>query len=95
MCLCPIYIKDNSVFHSSHYSSAGYEVPCGNCAECRALKQQEWETRISFEISYLYNRGGQAVFLTFTYSDATLPHYKDNAFGIDTVAFRHKDVCCI
>lgn len=92
MCLSPIYLKDNSVFHSSHYSSDGYEVPCGNCAECRALKQQEWETRISFEISDLYNRGGKAIFLTFTYSDATLPHYQDKAFGIDTVAFRHKDV---
>lgn len=92
MCLRPIYIKDRSVYHSAHYSSEGYEVPCGCCAECRALKQQEWETRISFEISDLYKRGGQAIFLTFTYSDATLPHYIDKAFGIDTVAFRHKDV---
>lgn len=92
MCLRPIYIADRSVFHSSHYSSEGYDVPCGCCAECRALKQQEWETRISFEISDLYSRGGKAIFLTFTYSDATLPHYKDKAYGIDTVAFRHKDV---
>ena len=90
MCTSPLHIGNNSVYKSLFYSFKGYDVPCGSCEECRNSKKADWQTRISFEISSLYRRGGCAVFLTFTYSDKCLPHYKDGDFCVS--CFNHKDV---
>lgn len=90
MCLSPITIDNHSVYRSLDYSFSRYTVPCCKCSECRATVQTEWRTRISYEISSLYRRGGIAIFLTFTYSDKCLPRFKQD--GQDFVCFNHKDV---
>lgn len=90
MCTSPLYIKNNSVYKSYLHSFKGYDVPCGRCDECRNTYRNEWQTRISFELSNLYSRGGCAVFLTFTYDDAHLPLYTDGDFSVH--CFNHKDV---
>lgn len=90
MCTAPLYIKNNSVYKSYLHSFKGYEVPCGRCDECRNTYISDWRTRISFELSNLYSRGGCAVFLTFTYDNEHLPLYTDGNFSIH--CFNHKDV---
>lgn len=69
MCLSPIVIKDNSVYHSDFLTSPRREVPCGRCSECSTSYMREWQTRICFELDALYKRGDVACFLTFTYDD--------------------------
>ena len=74
MCYRPLFVKNRSSYIDVNTSVYGYSVPCGHCLACQQTKRDEWQTRISFEISSLYKRG-VAVFLTFTYNDANLPHY--------------------
>lgn len=78
MCISPIKIKNPSKYVDLNLHSAPsfYQVPCGNCFECRSVKRSEWQTRISFEISDLYAREGKAIFLTFTYNDSCLPYLR-------------------
>ena len=93
MCTNPIKIKNPSVYYNPvlHSAPGYYDVPCGSCFECRQVKRNEWQTRISLEISDLYARGGKAIFLTFTYNDACLPHLRVlNRSEIP--CFRHDDV---
>lgn len=90
MCLNPITIGNNSVYQSRDFSFDTYSVPCNKCSECRSTIQTEWRTRISFEISSLYRNGGIAIFLTFTYSDCCLPHFREDEQ--DFVCFNHNDV---
>nr|DAU30644.1 MAG TPA: Replication associated protein [Microviridae sp.] len=90
MCLSPVTIDNRSVYRSLDYSFARYSVPCCKCSECRATVQTEWRTRISYEISSLYRRGGLAIFLTFTYSDECLPRFTQD--GQNFVCFNHNDV---
>lgn len=92
MCLSPIVIKDNSVYHSDFLTSPRREVPCGRCSECSTSYMREWQTRICFELDALYKRGGVACFLTFTYDDEHLPYYVDESEHIRVKAFRHDDV---
>jgi len=67
MCTSTLYIRPKSLLGMS------YDVPCGNCLECRSLSQNSWVTRLGFDLKDLYERGGVAVFLTFTYNDHCLP----------------------
>lgn len=90
MCLNPIIINNHSVYKSQDFSFERYSVPCNKCAECRSSVQTEWRTRISYEISALYRNGGVAIFLTFTYSDECLPHFRQD--NQDIICFNHKDV---
>ena len=90
MCLSPIHIKNKSVYKVYGLSYTAYDVPCGHCLECNQLRKNDWQTRIAFELSSLYKRGGRAVFLTF----GCLPHFT-LTFGRDKYrieCFRHKDV---
>ena len=95
MCLSPIHIPNKSSYIVDGISYSGYDVPCGHCLECQQQKRNEWQTRIAFELSSLYARGGRAVFLTFTYNDAHLPSVELD-FGVhgkDVIScFRHADV---
>lgn len=96
MCLRPLDIQNNSVYYSNEFSFAHYAVPCGKCLDCRNQHQSEWQTRVSFELSALYRRGGVAVFLTFTYSNKCLPKFTycdENGNEIINVScFNHADV---
>ena len=67
MCTSTLHIRPKSLLGMS------YDVPCGNCLECRSLSQNSWVTRLGFDLKDLYDNGGVAVFLTFTYNDRYLP----------------------
>lgn len=73
MCENPISISNKSVYKHPSLSAYSYSVPCGNCATCRSSQSFEWYSRIVLELSDLQARGGNAVFLTFTYNPASLP----------------------
>lgn len=96
MCLRPLDIQNNSVYYSNEYSFSHYAVPCGKCLECRNEYQSEWQTRVSFELSALYRRGGVAVFLTFTYNNKCLPRFRYcDEYGYELInvsCFNHSDV---
>ena len=68
MCTTTLHIRPKSLLGMS------YDVPCGQCLECRSLSQNSWVTRLGFDLKDLYGRGGVAVFLTFTYNNDCLPN---------------------
>ena len=70
-----------------------YDVPCGDCLECRSLSQNSWVTRLGFDLQDLYANGGKAIFLTFTYNNECLPHSNFGLSDYKKVAcFQHDDV---
>ena len=75
MCYQPLYITNKSSYINVEHSVYGYDVPCGHCLDCIQMNRDEWQLRVSFELKDLYANGGCAVFLTFTYDNAHLPHY--------------------
>lgn len=97
MCYRPLHINNNTSYFVDGLSVSGYDVPCGKCLDCLNAKKQDWQTRIAFELSNLYKRGGRAVFLTFTYNDSCLPVYRDKKYVVDgksfeVPCFNHRDV---
>lgn len=76
MCYKPLYISNKSAYINVEHSFYGYDVPCGHCLDCIQMNRDEWQLRVSFELKDLYANGGCAVFLTFTYDNAYLPHYR-------------------
>lgn len=85
MCTSTLHIRPKSLLGMS------YDVPCGKCLECRSLSQNSWVTRLGYDIKDLYERGGVAVFLTFTYNDTCLPKsaFLTNEF---IPCFRREDI---
>lgn len=85
MCTSTLHIRPKSLLGMS------YDVPCGNCLECRSLSQNSWVTRLGFDLKDLYDNGGVAVFLTFTYNDGCLP--TSSFLGDNLIpCFRREDV---
>lgn len=52
------------------------------------MVQNDWCTRLSYEINMFYRNGGIGVFLTFTYNDSNLPIFAP----LNQPCFRHDDV---
>lgn len=75
MCVSPLRIDNKSAYYVEDYNPSYFKVPCCKCEDCRNIQKMEWQTRISFELSNLYSRGGRAVFLTFSYRDSCLPTF--------------------
>lgn len=78
MCLSPIKIK-NPKLEISLAGGAPYyiEVPCGECAECKKAKQDEWYFRTYYEAQSTFDQGGYVLFDTLTYKDSELPHVSE------------------
>lgn len=74
MCLSPIYVKNPSAY-ASGLSYYGSECSCGKCDACLYEIKRDWHTRFAFEIKDIRSKGGDVVFLTFTFNDAHLPHF--------------------
>lgn len=76
-CLHPVYIDDPDAFeYNSYCREHGYEqrvqkiaVPCGCCPSCVYSVAQEWRVRIDEE----FHNSENAVFVTLTYNDESLP----------------------
>lgn len=87
MCTSTLHIRPKKALGMS------YDVPCGDCLECRSLSQNSWVTRLGFDLQDLYDNGGKAIFLTFTYNNECLPY---SNFGLSKYAkvpcFQHDDV---
>lgn len=88
MCTNPLTIKNKSPYKVYDISPFKYQVPCGKCLECRSMVQNDWCTRLSYEINMFYRNGGIGVFLTFTYNDDDLPVFAP----LNQPCFRHDDV---
>lgn len=52
------------------FMNDGQWLPCGKCLPCRIRKKREWVARLTYE---LHTFRGEALFLTLTYRDETLP----------------------
>lgn len=81
MCNNTMRIRPQSAYPNALYDLASVEVPCYKCDECREHYRREWLNRLCFE--YDSNKGGCAVFLTFTYNDEHLPYYTDDSYFVD------------
>lgn len=88
MCTSPLSIRNKSPYQVYDISPVKYQVPCGKCLECRSMVQNDWCTRLSYEINMFYRNGGIGVFLTFTYNDDDLPFFAP----LHQPCFRHDDV---
>lgn len=78
MCTSPIHIKNKSPFFDGSNLPGGYDVPCGECDECRNAYMVEWRTRLQFEMLDAKLKGDQCLFLTFSFNDFFLPHHVFN-----------------
>lgn len=72
-------------------------VPCGVCAECRAVKKNSWTFRLRVEFEALVKKGWQIGFCTLTYSDERIPRIplyfcKDTSLKITPMCFSREHV---
>lgn len=88
MCTSPLIIGNKSPYQPYDITPKRYQVPCGNCLECRSSVQNEWYVRLCYDIDMFYRNGGVGVFLTLTYRDEDLPKFAP--LGIS--AFSHEHV---
>lgn len=78
MCLNPIRIKNPKLELSLAGGTPYYiEVPCGECAECKKLKRDEWYFRSYYEAQSTFDSNGFVYFDTLTYRDEELPHVSE------------------
>lgn len=76
MCLSPIKIRNNSRSFMQGVSSIFNEVPCGHCAECQQMIQDDWFVRLAYEWFYTKKIGGTSFFITLTFNDMDLPFFR-------------------
>lgn len=87
MCTSTLHIRPQKALGMS------FDVPCGECLECRSLSQNSWVTRLGFDLQDLYANGGVAIFLTFTYNEECLPWSNFGFKNSERVpCFKHDDV---
>lgn len=76
-------LRSRQTYNPSRYYSLdlaqrfSLEFPCGECAECRAQKQQEWFLRSYYHAKDYLDHNGWVYFDTLTYDNAHLPHISD------------------
>ena len=58
-------------------------VPCGRCMSCRINIMRMWTGRLLLE-----QRHRESVFVTFTYSEESVPRLRDGRTNLDPEAFR-------
>lgn len=79
MCYHPITIVNPTKYVSLSYRDRFLlRVPCGHCAECQELKQNEYYFRSFYHASAcLSGNNSFVLFDTLTYRDSDLPHIRD------------------
>lgn len=78
MCYHPITIVNPTKYVSLSYRDRYLlRVPCGHCAECQELKQNEYYFRAYYHTQECLNNGGFVLFDTLTYRDSSLPRIRD------------------
>lgn len=78
MCTNTRYITTRTkVLSSFHNERFLQPCVCGKCAECLAMKKNEWTFRIFYEWLDTLNKNGWILFDTLTYNNESLPHLSD------------------
>ena len=78
MCLRPVKIYNPTSRIGLNYNQRyEIEVPCGECAECREAKKEEWYLRTYWQCKQAWDAGGYILFDTLTYNNENLPHISD------------------
>lgn len=88
-CLNPLFIEDPDFYdfnewcrtHGRPESVKRISVPCGHCESCVYSTAQEWRVRLDEEMSVSLN----AVFITLTYNDDSLPFSVGSRFDGERV----------
>lgn len=86
MCLDPIKIRNRSKYvNRQTLHKLEFDVPCGQCAECKAVKQNEYYFRSYYQAIECYDKGGYCLFDTLTYDNEHVPHINDvlMEYGVD------------
>ena len=73
MCTRPITIHTKNMNGTPYIKRNQYKVPCGQCEECKARKQKDYEIRAIKE--YTTTKNAQ-IFITLTYNKEHLPKTK-------------------
>lgn len=74
MCYRPIHIY-NPVRTFNFDQPIKIAVPCGNCADCQRIKQNEWFFRSFIEFKHYRKIGGSVYFITLSYDNEHLPYF--------------------
>lgn len=74
MCYRPIHIY-NPVRTYNADQPLKIAVPCGKCADCARIKQNEWFFRSLIEFKHYREIGGACYFITLTYDNEHLPTF--------------------
>lgn len=65
-------------------SGVPFQVPCGQCVQCRLAYSRQWAVRCMHEYRHWYNKGYDGSFLTLTYDEKHLQEIIDK-HGVDTL----------
>ena len=79
MCYAPITTKINKRFiNAATLKNAPikglFEVPCGQCEQCKTQKVNEWSFRLLEEAKETFRQGGFSIFDTLTYDNLHVPN---------------------
>lgn len=95
MCLSPITINNPSRYRSLVFvEKLKYRIPCGQCAECKQHRQNEWYYRTSVEYKACVASGGYMLFDCLTYSENNVPRFSrffKVPRSLDFTCFSHED----
>ena len=78
MCYKPITTKLNKRYLNAATLKGAplkglFEVPCGNCEQCKTQKVNEWSFRLLEEAKETFRLGGFSIFDTLTYDNLHVP----------------------
>lgn len=78
MCYSPITTKLNKRYINAATLKGAplkglFEVPCGQCEQCKTQKVNEWSFRLLEEAKDTFRQGGFSIFDTLTYDDHHVP----------------------
>lgn len=79
MCYKPITTKLNKRYINAATLKGAplkglFEVPCGQCEQCKTQKVNEWSFRLLEEAKECFRLGGFSIFDTLTYDDEHVPN---------------------
>lgn len=79
MCYAPITTKINKRYLNAATLKGAplkglFEVPCGQCEQCKTQKVNDWSFRLLEEAKETFRQGGFIIFDTLTYDDKHVPN---------------------
>lgn len=90
MCYRPLHIRNASNHYDATCMPLFFDVPCGDCEECREQMRSQWFVRSYYHWLYYKTYGGVCYFYTLTYNNEHLPSYN----GINCFSRRDVQLFC-